>query len=77
MTKRDTGVPAQNSRRWTIRRKAAVLEALSNGVLTFEQAGERYALSVEELRSWQRDFDRHGLYGLRALRVYREEEEAG
>jgi hypothetical protein len=27
------------------------------------------ALSVEELRAWERDFERHGLYGLRATRV--------
>jgi hypothetical protein len=70
----DIELPARNSRRWTIRRKAAVLQALRNGVLTIEQAGERYALSVEELRAWERDFERHGPYGLRALRVYRDEE---
>jgi hypothetical protein len=62
----DIELPARNSRRWTIRRKAAVLQALRNGVLTIEQAGERYALSVEELRAWERDFERHGPYGLRA-----------
>jgi uncharacterized protein DUF1153 len=70
----DTELPALHSRRWTIRRKAAVLEALRSGVLTLEQAAERYALSVEELRAWERDFERHGLYGLRALRVYRDRE---
>ena len=70
----DTELPAQINRRWTIRRKRAVLEALRNRVLTLEQASERYALSVEELRAWERDFKRHGLYGLRALRVYRDEE---
>jgi hypothetical protein len=70
----DTELPALHSRRWTIRRKAAVLEALRSGVLTLEQAAERYALSVEELRAWERDFEHHGLYGLRALRVYRDRE---
>jgi hypothetical protein len=68
----DTELPVINTRRWTIRRKAAVLEALRSGTLTLEQASERYALSVEELRAWERDFERHGLYGLRALRVYRD-----
>ena len=70
----DAELPAQINRRWTIRRKRAVLEALRNRALTLEQASERYALSVEELRAWERDFKRHGLYGLRALRVYRDEE---
>jgi hypothetical protein len=70
----DTELPARNSRRWTIRRKAAVLRALRNGALTLQQAYERYALSIEELRAWERDFERHGLYGLRALRVYRNDQ---
>jgi hypothetical protein len=70
----ETELPPQSTRRWTIRRKAAVLLALRDGVLTLEQAGERYALSVEELRTWERDFKRHGLYGLKALRVYRDDD---
>ena len=69
----ETELPPPNTRRWTFRRKAAVLQALRNGVLTIEEAVERYALSGEEIRAWQRDFERHGLYGLRALRVYRDD----
>ena len=79
MRKRDeTELPALNTRRWTIRRKAALLEALHSGALTLDQALERYALSVEEIRAWERDFERHGLYGLRATRVqiYRRDEES-
>ena len=69
----ETELPALNTRRWTIRRKAAVLQALHSGALTFDQALERYALSVEEIRAWERDLERHGLYGLRAtrLQIYR------
>jgi hypothetical protein len=58
----DTKLPALHTRRWTIRRKAAVLEALRDGAITSEQARRRYALSVEELRAWERDFERHGVY---------------
>ena len=61
--------PVRTIRRWTIRRKAAVLEALRSGALTLEKARERYALSVEEIRAWERDVERHGVYGLRATRV--------
>lgn len=70
-----TELPPRSTRRWTFRRKGAVLEAIRRGVLTAEQARERYGLSVEELDGWQRDFERHGLYGLRATRrqVYRDE----
>ena len=70
MRKRDeTELPALNTRRWTIRRKAAVLQAVRSGALTLEQARERYAISVEEIRAWERQLERHGLYGLRATRV--------
>ena len=64
----ETELPALNTRRWTIRRKAAVLQALRSG-LTLAQSLERYALSVEEIRAWERDLEQHGLYGLRATRV--------
>jgi Protein of unknown function (DUF1153) len=72
-TERELRLPSPNTRRWTIRRKGAVLEALRSGALTLEQASQRYALSLEELRAWERDFERYGLYGLRAtrLQIYR------
>jgi Protein of unknown function (DUF1153) len=57
------------TRRWTIRRKAALLEAVRSGMLSLEKASQRYALSLEELRTWERNFDRYGVYGLRATRV--------
>jgi hypothetical protein len=69
-------LPPPYTRRWTFRRKAALLQALRSRTITFEQARERYALSAEELRAWERDFQRQGLYGLRATRaqLYRDEE---
>ena len=72
----ETELPALNTRRWTIRRKAALLQALRSGALTLEQARDRYAVSFEEIRAWERDLERHGLYGFRATRVqiYRRDE---
>ena len=66
-------LPASNTRRWTIRHKAALLAAIRSGELTLEQARTRYSLSVEELDAWERDFGQHGMYGLRAtrLQIYR------
>jgi hypothetical protein len=70
-----TELPPPNTR-WTFGRKGAVLDAIRRGALTVEQARERYGLSLEELDAWQCDFERHGLYGLRAtrLQLYRDEE---
>ena len=65
----ESELPPTHTRRWTFRRKAALLQALRSGTITFEQACDLYALSIEELRAWERDFERHGLYGLRATRV--------
>jgi hypothetical protein len=62
-------LPPANTNRWVARRKAAVLAALSSGVLTMEEACRRYALSEEELLDWQRAFAAHGLPGLRAARL--------
>jgi hypothetical protein len=66
-------LPSTTDRRWTIRRKAGVLEALRRGALTLEEASQRYALSLEELRAWERDLERYGVHGLRAtrLQIYR------
>lgn len=71
----DPELPAVNTQRWTIRRKAALLEALRSGALTLEQARDRYALSAEEIRTWERQLQRHGLYGLRAtcVQIYRKD----
>ena len=65
----ETKLPTLYSKRWTIRRKAALIGAIRRGGITLEQARRLYALSVEEIRSWERQLERHGLHGLRATRV--------
>lgn len=62
-------LPPANTTRWVTRRKAAVVAAVREGVLTLEDACKRYHLSVEEFNSWQRLVERHGLAGLRATRI--------
>ena len=62
-------LPSPNTKRWVVRRKAAVLAAVRNGDITVEDARRRYGLSEEELQAWQRAFDADGLRGLRATRV--------
>jgi transposase-like protein len=62
-------LPPADRRRWVMRRKAQVVAAVRNGVLTFEEACERYSLSEEEFKAWQTLLDNHGLRGLRATRM--------
>ena len=62
-------LPPPNTKRWVVRRKAAVVAAVRSGGITFEQACRIYQLSEEELLSWERAFEIHGLPGLRATRV--------
>jgi Protein of unknown function (DUF1153) len=57
-------LPPDDVKRWTIRRKVAVLTAVAVGVLTREEACRRYQLSEEEFLSWQQAFEAHGLRGL-------------
>ena len=67
-------LPPSNTKRWVIRRKAEVVAGVRSGLITLEEACQRYKLSVEEFISWQRLIDRHGVLGLRATRLqdYRE-----
>lgn len=62
-------LPPPETKRWVIRRKAAVVTAVRRGLLTLEDACSRYRLSVEEFTSWQRLIERHGLPGLRTTRL--------
>jgi transposase-like protein len=62
-------LPPPNTKRWVVRRKAAVVAAVRSGGITIEEACRVYQLSKEELLSWERAFEIHGLPGLRATRV--------
>jgi transposase-like protein len=62
-------LPPSDTRRWVVRRKAAVVAAVQTGKITLEEACRRYNLSEEEFRAWQRAFEAHGLPGLRATRL--------
>ncbi len=55
--------------RWVIRRKAEVVAAVQGGLLTFDEACDRYTLTLEELASWERAVERSGMQGLRVTRM--------
>ncbi|MGB8817331.1 MAG: DUF1153 domain-containing protein [Rhizobiaceae bacterium] len=62
-------LPPSNTRRWVIRRKAEVVAAVRGGLLSLEDACNRYALTMDEFLSWQASIDDHGLAGLRTTRI--------
>ena len=62
-------LPPANTKRWVVRRKAAVVAAVQAGKITLEDACRRYQLTEEEFRAWQRAYEAHGLPGLRATRL--------
>ena len=59
-------LPAAETRRWSSRRKAAVVIAVRGGIIARAEACERYALSEEELAAWEIAFQRNGIPGLRS-----------
>jgi hypothetical protein len=62
-------LPSPDVKRWTLRRKAAVVAAVAVGALTQGEACRRYQLSEEEFLSWQQAFKADGLRGLHSTRL--------
>jgi Protein of unknown function (DUF1153) len=67
MTRAD--LPPDDTKRWVASRKAAVVRALTSGLITREEAIERYSLSEEEIDSWVAAVARHGERALRTTRL--------
>jgi uncharacterized protein DUF1153 len=72
------GVPElpRAGQRWTVQRKAAVVEAVRGGWVPIDEACVLYNISVDEFVAWERDLDRYGVHGLRTTRyqIYRDTE---
>jgi len=71
-------LPSPDTKRWVVRRKAIVVQAVRNGSISLQEACRRYNLSVEEFLAWQRAIERYGIPGLRVtrLQIYRDTDEA-
>lgn len=67
-------LPSPETERWSPRRKAAVITAMRTGLLSRQEACDRYLLSLEELAVWEAKFDANGVPGLRLTRhqIYRD-----
>lgn len=62
-------LPPPDTSRWVTRRKADVVAGVRAGLLSVEEACQRYNLSAEEFASWQQMVERHGVQGLRVTRL--------
>lgn len=64
-------LPPANTTRWVASRKAEVVAAVEQGVITLAEAMVRYRLSAEEFATWQQAYSRDGVAGLRLASVQR------
>lgn len=62
-------LPPRSTKRWVARRKAEVVAAVAGGLITVDEACERYMLTVDEFMSWKRSIEKHGLFGLMTTRL--------
>ena len=62
-------LPSPKTKRWVARRKAQVVSAVRSGLLTYQQACQRYGISGEEYESWERAMDSHGVGALRVTKI--------
>ncbi len=67
-------LPPANTRRWVVSRKVAVVRGVLYGLLSQEDALEKYGLSEEEFSSWVKAVADHGEDALKAttLQKYRQ-----
>ncbi len=67
-------LPSPDTKRWVVRRKAIVVQAVRSGQISLQEACRRYNLSLEEFVAWQRAIERYGVPGLRVtrLQIYRD-----
>jgi hypothetical protein len=75
MTRAD--LPASDTLRWVVSRKAAVVNAVDHGLITEAEARETWSLSKEELDAWRKAVSRHGLAALKATAVQRYRDPSG
>ena len=64
-------LPTSATSYWVSRRKAEVLAAIDGGLLSVDDACERYRLSLEELGAWRQSVERAGIAGLRITKIQR------
>ncbi|WGH78521.1 CtrA inhibitor SciP [Jannaschia ovalis] len=64
-------LPPAGTSRWVARRKEAVVRGVQAGLISLDEAIDRYDLSREEFESWQSAMSRHGTNGLKSTLLQR------
>ena len=62
-------LPPPETERWVIRRKAEVVAAVRGGLLSLDDACDRYRLTSVEFLAWQKAIEQYGMQGLRTTRI--------
>ena len=62
-------LPPPGFRHWLPMRKAEVVSAVTGGLITMDEALERYGMTIEEYAGWTRAVSRFGVGGLRTTRT--------
>ncbi|WP_438956871.1 DUF1153 domain-containing protein [Cognatiyoonia sp.] len=57
--------------RWVASRKAAIMMAVTSGLIKRDEALERYELTVEEYTEWERAIAKHGVRALKTTALQR------
>ena len=67
-------LPPADTVRWSPHRKASVVNGVRTGMISLDEACQRYRLSADEFLAWQRAVEGHGVGALRVTRLqyYRE-----
>lgn len=58
-------MPPPDTKRWVASRKALVVRGVLHGLLTRDEAIDRYGLSEEEFNSWVNAVAEHGIEALK------------
>ena len=64
-------LPPADTARWVPRRKIQVVYAVRGGVISRQEARDRYGISDEELFSWESLLGDHGLRALHVTKTQR------
>lgn len=64
-------LPDKTTSRWVASRKAAVVRAVTHGLISRAEAMDTYTLSEEEMAAWETAVAAHGEAALKATAVQR------
>ena len=64
-------LPPTDLKHWLPCHKARIVTTVRGGLISAEEICKRYQLTLEELNTWERAFERNGIEGLHVRRISR------